>query len=50
LEDNTMTLIEEGELKEISGANTQQDVVDFVERVLRESQRTMLQDTDPSNF
>lgn len=45
-----MTLIEERELDEVAGANTQQEVIDFVERVLRESQRMMVQDTDPSTF
>lgn len=39
-----MRLIEEHELDAVTGANTQQEIVDFVERVLRDMQQTVLQD------
>ncbi len=39
-----MRLIEEHELDAVAGANTQQDIVDFVERVMRDL-RIGMQDT-----
>ena len=46
-----MTQIEDRELDEVAGANTaQKEVFDFVERVLRESQRMLDQTSEPIGF
>jgi len=45
-----MTLIEDRELDEVAGANTQQELFDFVERVLRDLQRMWDQPAEPAGF
>lgn len=45
-----MKLIEDGELDTVAGANTQQDLFDFVERVLRDLQRMWDQPAEPAGF
>jgi len=45
-----MKLIEDRDLDEVAGANTQQEVFDFVERVMRESQRMWNQTSEPTGF
>jgi hypothetical protein len=50
LEDHTMTPIDDRELDEVAGANTQREVIDFVERVLRDLQRIWEQPVDPNGL
>ncbi len=50
LEDTTMKPIEDRELDEVAGANTQQELFDFVERVLRDLQRMWDQPAEPAGF
>lgn len=45
-----MKLIEDRELAEVAGANTQQELFDFVERVLRDLQRMWDQPAEPPGF
>jgi len=45
-----MKLIQDRELDEVAGANTQQDLSDFVERVLRDLQRMWDQPAEPAGF
>ena len=45
-----MKPIDERELDEVAGANTQQEVFDFVERVLRDLQRMWDQPAEPAGF
>lgn len=45
-----MKLIDDHELDEVAGANTQQDLFDFVERVLRDLQRMWDQPAGPAGF
>lgn len=45
-----MKPIDDRELDEVAGANTQQDVIDFVERVLRDLQRMWNQPADPTGL
>jgi hypothetical protein len=45
-----MKPIEDRELDEVAGANTQQDLLDFVERVLRDLQRAWSQPAEPSGY
>lgn len=45
-----MKLIEDRELDAVAGANTQQDLFDFVERVLRDLQRMWDQPAEPAGF
>jgi hypothetical protein len=45
-----MKRIDERELDEVAGANTQQEVFDFVERVLRELQRMWDQPAEPAGL
>jgi hypothetical protein len=45
-----MTPIEDRDLDEVAGANTQKDLLDFVERVLRDLQRMWDQPAEPAGF
>lgn len=45
-----MRLIEDRELDDVTGASTQQDLFDFVERVLRDLQRMWDQPAEPAGF
>jgi hypothetical protein len=45
-----MTPIDDRELDEVAGANTQREVIDFVERVLRDLQRIWEQPVDPNGL
>jgi hypothetical protein len=45
-----MTPIEGRELDQFAGANTQQDLLDFVERVLRDLQRVWDQPGEPAGY
>jgi hypothetical protein len=45
-----MKPIEDRELDQVAGANTQQDLFDFVERVLRDLQRIWDQPAEPAGF
>jgi hypothetical protein len=45
-----MRTIEDRELDEIAGANTQRELYDFVERVMRDLQRMWEQPADPIGF
>ena len=45
-----MKPIEDRELDEVAGANTQQELSDFVERVLRDLQRMWDQPAEPVGF
>ena len=45
-----MRTIEDRELDEVPGANTQRELYDFVERVMRDLQRLWEQPTDPIGF
>jgi hypothetical protein len=45
-----MKLIDDRELDEVAGANTQQEVFDFVERVLRDLRRMWDKPADPAGF
>ena len=45
-----MKPIEDRELDEVAGANTQREVLDFVERVLRDLQRIWDQPAEPAGF
>ena len=45
-----MKPIEDRELDEVAGANTQQDLLDFVERVLRDLQRAWNQPAEPAGY
>jgi hypothetical protein len=45
-----MRLIEDRELDEVAGANTQRDLFDFVERVRRDLQQAWDQPAEPVGF
>jgi hypothetical protein len=45
-----MRTIEDRELDEVAGANTQRELLDFVERVMRDLQRSWEQPTGPAGF
>jgi len=45
-----MTPIDDRELDEVAGANTQREVLDIVERVLRDLQRIWEQPVDPNGL
>lgn len=45
-----MRTIEDRELDEVAGANTQRELSDFVERVMRDLQRQWEQPADPAGF
>jgi hypothetical protein len=45
-----MKQIEDRELDEVAGATTQQDLFDFVDRVLRDLQRLWDQPAEPAGF
>jgi len=45
-----MKLIDDRELDQVAGANTQQEVLDFVERVLRDLHRMWDQPAEPAGF
>lgn len=45
-----MKPIEDRELDEVAGANTQRELFDFVERVLRDLQRIWDQPAEPAGF
>ena len=45
-----MKPIDDRELDEVAGANTQREVIDFVERVLRDLQRIWEQPVDPNGL
>jgi len=45
-----MKPIEDRELDEVAGANTQQDLLDFVERVLRDLQRAWNQPAESAGY
>ena len=45
-----MTPIDDRELDEVAGANAQREVLDIVERVLRDLQRIWEQPVDPNGL
>lgn len=42
--------IEEQDLAEVAGGYTQQELIDFIERVRRESQHSWYRQPDPTSF
>ena len=42
--------IEEPDLHEVAGGDTQQELIDFIERVMRDSQQSMFREPSPITF
>lgn len=50
MEEMKVKTIEEPDLREVAGGDTQQELIDFLERVMRDSQQSMYREPSPIPF
>ena len=50
MEEMKVKPIEEPDLREVAGGVAQQDLIDFLERVTRDSQQSMFREPSPATF